>query len=319
MALHDDDTGRGDSLDSVLGELKRGKSVPCYLLCGDEEFRLRDALEKITAAPHSRCRRTGTQPLRDGRRTRGLRQPLRIPHHPAPSARPQGGRGPGHPAFPVEKRPCPPHRTDPGAPRNGPRPGGGGLPAIPADHGTSARRPQGRRLAEDRRRQWKRIVPDDGGEGRETWLPKAVELCVSRGAVAGEGTAGGDRPPGEDPHRGDAGGESPHPDGRGGGPAEEALQDHLGGGQDPDLHEGERGGEAAAGRPGDGGRTPWHGAASGSRPGLVRPGAEDRFRPPGVPGGDRKADHLCRGEGSRSRRRTWRPSSARRRRTPSSI
>jgi DNA polymerase-3 subunit delta len=30
---------------------------------------------------------------------------------------------------------------------------------------------------------WRRIVPDDGGEGREAWLPRAVELCVSRGAV----------------------------------------------------------------------------------------------------------------------------------------
>ena len=47
MALHDDDTGRGDSLDSVIGELKRGKTVPCYLLCGEEEFLLQDALEKI--------------------------------------------------------------------------------------------------------------------------------------------------------------------------------------------------------------------------------------------------------------------------------
>src|SRR5512147_832055 len=48
MALHDDDAGRGGALDPVLGELKRGKSVPCYLLCGDEEFLLKDALEKIT-------------------------------------------------------------------------------------------------------------------------------------------------------------------------------------------------------------------------------------------------------------------------------
>ncbi|MHB8910590.1 MAG: hypothetical protein ACYDAA_17090, partial [Syntrophales bacterium] len=50
MALHDDETGRGVSLDSVLAELTRGKTVSCYLLCGDEEFRLQDALEKITAA-----------------------------------------------------------------------------------------------------------------------------------------------------------------------------------------------------------------------------------------------------------------------------
>ena len=50
MALHDDDTGRGASLDAVLAELKRGKAAPCYLLYGEEEFRLRDALDKITAA-----------------------------------------------------------------------------------------------------------------------------------------------------------------------------------------------------------------------------------------------------------------------------
>ena len=49
MALHDDDTGRGASLEAVLAELKRGKAVPCYLLYGEEEFRLRDALDKITA------------------------------------------------------------------------------------------------------------------------------------------------------------------------------------------------------------------------------------------------------------------------------
>jgi DNA polymerase III delta subunit len=50
MALHDDDTSRGASLEAVLAELKRGKAVPCYLLYGEEEFRLRDALDKITAA-----------------------------------------------------------------------------------------------------------------------------------------------------------------------------------------------------------------------------------------------------------------------------
>src|SRR4030042_3843250 len=50
MALHDDDTRRGASLDTVLAELKRGKGAPCCLLCGDEEFRLHDALEKMTTA-----------------------------------------------------------------------------------------------------------------------------------------------------------------------------------------------------------------------------------------------------------------------------
>ena len=50
MVLHDDDTGRGATLEAVLAELKRGKAVPCYLLYGDEEFRLRDAVEKITSS-----------------------------------------------------------------------------------------------------------------------------------------------------------------------------------------------------------------------------------------------------------------------------
>ena len=50
MALHDDDTGAGAALETVLAEIRRGKTVPCYLLHGEEEFRLRDALEKILAA-----------------------------------------------------------------------------------------------------------------------------------------------------------------------------------------------------------------------------------------------------------------------------
>ena len=49
MALHDSDTGRGTSLELVLAELKQGKTVPCYLLYGDEEFRVQEALDKITA------------------------------------------------------------------------------------------------------------------------------------------------------------------------------------------------------------------------------------------------------------------------------
>ena len=31
---------------------------------------------------------------------------------------------------------------------------------------------------------WRRIVPDDSGEARDAWLPKAVELCANKGAVA---------------------------------------------------------------------------------------------------------------------------------------
>ncbi len=50
MALQNDDTGRGASLETVLAELKQGKGAPCYLLSGEEEFLLHDALEKITTA-----------------------------------------------------------------------------------------------------------------------------------------------------------------------------------------------------------------------------------------------------------------------------
>jgi|GEM_PF-3174491 len=47
MAIHDNHKERGASLEAVLAELNRGKPVPRYLLYGDEEFRLNDAVEEL--------------------------------------------------------------------------------------------------------------------------------------------------------------------------------------------------------------------------------------------------------------------------------
>ena len=182
MALHDDDTGRGASLEAVLAELKRGKAVPCYLLYGEEEFRLRDALDKITAAliPDARdrelnlfvtdgehedvgslCESLITPPLLPGRKVVVVRDTrlfqskdvailiARIRERLEPD--------PVRAAADFMQ-----FLTLTGMQLDDLRDGGW------------------RKIDDDT---WRRIVPDDGGEGRETWLPRAVDLCVSRGAV----------------------------------------------------------------------------------------------------------------------------------------
>ena len=47
MAERKEDGFVGSSLKEILGELKAGKRAPCYLLYGEEEFQLHDALGKI--------------------------------------------------------------------------------------------------------------------------------------------------------------------------------------------------------------------------------------------------------------------------------
>jgi len=180
MALRDDDAERGDSFDSVLGELKRGKSVPCYLLCGDEEFRLKDALEKITALlipdPQDRelnlfmtdgehedcdslCESLITTPLLPGHKVVVVRD-TRLFQSKNVLA-PLIGR--------IRERLA----TDPAR--------------AAADFLQFLRitglqlddlRDGGWRKIDDET--WKRIVTDDGGAGRETWLPKALELAIGR-------------------------------------------------------------------------------------------------------------------------------------------
>lgn len=177
MAHKDDDTGRVATLDTVLAELKGGKSAPCYLLFGDDEFSLRDALEKITQAliPAAQdrelnlfvtdgeqedldrlCESLITPPLLPGRKvdvvrntrlfqTRNLLTPLirrireRLEADPARAA--------------ADFR----HFLQ--------------MTGLQLDD----LRDGGWRRIDDEA--WRRIVPDDGGESREAWLPKAVELC----------------------------------------------------------------------------------------------------------------------------------------------
>ncbi|MEK6655740.1 MAG: DNA polymerase III subunit delta [Thermodesulfobacteriota bacterium] len=186
MDLHDDDTGRGVSLGTVLAELKRGKTFPCYLLCGDEEFRLRNALEKITQSlipdaqdrelnlfvtdgehedVDSLCESLITPPLLPGRKVVVVRDTRLFQSKNV--LMPLIGR--------IRER----LDQDPGR--------------AAADFMQFLRitglqfddlRDGGWRKIDDET--WKRIVPDDDGQGRETWLPKAVEICVSRGAAQAE-------------------------------------------------------------------------------------------------------------------------------------
>jgi DNA polymerase III subunit delta len=185
MALQDDDTGRGSSLETILAELKRGKVFPCYLLHGEEEFRLQDALEKIETAliPEAQdrelnlfvtdgehedvdglCESLITPPLLPGRKvvvvrntrlfqSKNVLAPLigrireRLEQDPARAAA-------DFMQFLI-------------------------LTGLQLDD----LRDGGWRKLDDET--WRRIVPDEGGEARETWLPMAVEICVSRGVSPG--------------------------------------------------------------------------------------------------------------------------------------
>jgi DNA polymerase-3 subunit delta len=183
MALHDDDTGRGASLEAVLAELKRGKVLPCYLLYGEEEFRLRDALDKITAAliPDARdrelnlfvtygehedvgslCESLITPPLLPGRKVLVVRDTLLFQSKTilAPLI-----------ARIRERLEPDPDRAAADFMQ---------FLALTELQLDDLREGGWRKIDDDF---WQKIVPDDDGEDRETWLPRAVELCVSRGLV----------------------------------------------------------------------------------------------------------------------------------------
>lgn len=183
MALHDDDTARGASVEAVLAELKKGKSVPCYLLYGEEEFRLKDALDKITAAlipdandrdlnlfvtdgEHedigSLCESLITPPLLPGRKVVVVRETRLF----------QSKNVLGPLILRIRER----LEQDPA------RAAADFMQflALTGMQLDDLRDGGWRKIDDDT---WQRIVPDDGGEGREAWLPRAVELCVSRGAV----------------------------------------------------------------------------------------------------------------------------------------
>ncbi len=183
MNLPYDDTAKGTPLASILTDLKAGKTVPCYLLYGDEEFRIQDAVEKITSAliPDDRdrelnlfamdgahedvdtiCESLITPPLLPGRKvliiretrlfqSKNLLTPLinqiqeHLEHNPARAA-----------ASFMQ------------------------FLAITELQLDDLREGGWRKIDDDT---WQKIVPDEEGKGREAWLPKAIDLCVSRGLM----------------------------------------------------------------------------------------------------------------------------------------
>lgn len=183
MALKDDNTGRGSSLDAVLAELKRGKSVPCYLLCGDDEFSLHEALEKMAQAlipaAHDRelnlfvtdgehedvdrlCESLITPPLLPGRKVVVVRNTRLFQTKNV--------------LMPLIRRIRERLEADPA------RAAADFLHFLQITGlQLDDLRDGGWRRIDDQA--WQRIVPDDSGEAREAWLPKAVELCVSKGAL----------------------------------------------------------------------------------------------------------------------------------------
>ena len=184
MASQDDNKEQGASLDAVLAELKLGKIVPCYLLCGDDEFSLNDALEKLSQAliPEAQdrefnlfvtdgeqedvdrlCESLITPPLLAGRKVVVVRNTRLFQSKNV--------------LMPLIRR----IRER--------------LEADPARAATdflhflqitglqlNDLREGGWRKIDDET--WRRIVPDDGGEARESWLPRAIELAASLGSVA---------------------------------------------------------------------------------------------------------------------------------------
>jgi DNA polymerase-3 subunit delta len=178
MALQDDHTGRGASLDAVLAGLKRGKSAPCYLLCGDDDYSLQDALEKLTHAlipdPKDRelnlfvtdgeqedvdrlCESLITPPLLPGRKVVVVRNTrlFQTKNVLMPLIRRIKERLEAEPARAAAEFL---HFLQ--------------VTGLQLDD----LRDGGWRKIDDET--WRRIVPDDGGEARETWLPRAVELAV---------------------------------------------------------------------------------------------------------------------------------------------
>lgn len=194
MTIQDSERGRGASLDAVLAELKRGKLAPCYLLCGDDEFSVQNGLEKIIHAviPDARdrelnlfvtdgeqedvdrlCESLITPPLLPGRKVVVVRNTrlFQSKNILMPLIRRIRER--------LEKEPA--------------------RAAADFMHFLQITglqlddlRDGGWRKIEDEA--WRRMVPDDGGEARDTWLPKAVELCADLDAApAKEGSEETDR------------------------------------------------------------------------------------------------------------------------------
>lgn len=168
-------------MESVLADLKRGKAVPCYLLYGDEGFRLQEAVEKITASliPDAQdrelnlfvtdgehedvsylCESLITPPLFPGRKVLVVRETrlFQSKYVLAPLIAKIRERLEPDPARAATDFMQFLALTD-----------------LQLDN---LREGGWRKIDDDT---WKKIVPDDDGEDRESWLPMAVDLCVSQG------------------------------------------------------------------------------------------------------------------------------------------
>jgi DNA polymerase-3 subunit delta len=183
MALHDDDTGRGASLDTVLAELKRGEIASCYLLCGDEEYRIQDALDKMTTAmiPAAQDRELNLF-VTDGDREDidalcdSLITPPLLPGCKVVVIRNTRIFQSKNVLGPLIGRIRERLEQDPARAVSDFL----NFLQITGLQLDDLRDGGWRKIDDDT---WRQIVPDDGGEQRENWLPKAVELCAGR-AVA---------------------------------------------------------------------------------------------------------------------------------------
>lgn len=179
MNAHDD--GVEANLSPLLKELEEGKTSPCYLLYGEEDYLIGDALAKmldLLLLPESRdlnlftldgrenvdflCDTLATPPLLPGRKVVLLRNTRLFHsrftlHELIAKIREHLDREPGRAA-------------------------GDFLQFLQL---------AGWRLDDFRDDGWRRITDEEwlktvgeNGEGREAWLPRIVEICVSRGADA---------------------------------------------------------------------------------------------------------------------------------------
>ena len=176
----------GETLDKILDAIRENRIAPCYLLCGDEEYLIRSALDRIIDCllpPGDRdmnlfqmdgeqedvdrlCESLMTAPLIPGRKVVVVRD-TRIFH---------------------SKKTLPElvRRIGSRAKQN---------PAGAAGDFMTFLRIAGWRLDDLREDGWKKIsdetwrrtVDGDDGAGREAWLPVMVEYAVRRGLDAGRG------------------------------------------------------------------------------------------------------------------------------------
>ncbi len=178
------------SLESVLRDIAKGKGAPCYLLYGDEDFLVEEALGKLVDAIVPEQDRdlslfvmdddsTGVDPVCEA-----LLTPSLIPG-PKVVLLPKTRLFYSKTSLPeLVRKIADSAETD--------------LPAAArafmifldlSGWTLEQLRDDGwRRLTDE---QWRDIAGGEGGEDREKWLPRVVEYCAGQGTMAGRHRAGG--------------------------------------------------------------------------------------------------------------------------------